>query len=121
MRRRRPLRREGREDHAVPSHNRVFFEGVAAAFNEMGGASRVDFARTDRAPLRILIGDRDSVVPPAIGKAILKRHNATGSPAIVDCKEYPGRTHRIVSQDGWEEVADHALDWALTHAASVRV
>ncbi|MDR6867897.1 pimeloyl-ACP methyl ester carboxylesterase [Microbacterium resistens] len=104
------------EDFAVNSYNRVFFEGVAAAFNEKGGVSRVDFARADRAPLLLIAGDRDHVVPPAIARAILKRYTGTGSSAVVEYKEYPGRTHRLVSQDGWEEIADDALGWAVEHA-----
>jgi non-heme chloroperoxidase len=106
------------EKYAVNSYNRVFFEGVAGAFNEKGGVSHVDFGRADRAPLLILTGEIDHVVPPAIGKAIVKKYKATGSPAVVDYKEFPGRTHRIVSQDGWEEVADYALTWALAHTNS---
>ncbi|GAA3814885.1 alpha/beta hydrolase [Cellulomonas soli] len=109
------------EQQAVPSYNRVFFEGVGAAFNEKGGASHVDYGRTDRAPLLIITGERDHVVPPAIGRAIVKKYAATGSPAVVDYREFPGRTHRIVSQDGWEEVADFALGWALEHAETARV
>lgn len=102
--------------YAVPSYNRVFFEGVAAAFNEKNGASHVDYGRADRAPLLIITGERDHVVPPAIGEAIVKKYRASGSAAVVDYREFPGRTHRIVSQDGWEEVADYALEWAVEHA-----
>ncbi|MDF1479371.1 alpha/beta hydrolase [Leifsonia sp. H3M29-4] len=104
------------EEFAVNSYNRVFFEGVAGAFNEKGGVSHVDYGRTDRAPLLIITGEIDHVVPPAIGKAILAKYAKSGSPAVVEHREFPGRTHRIVSQEGWEEVADSALDWALTHA-----
>ena len=106
------------EEFAIPSYNRVFFEGVGAAFNEKGGASHVDYSKPDRAPLLILTGSRDHVVPPAIGRAILKKYQSTGSPAVVDYREFPGRTHRIVSQDGWEEVADFALEWAESHLGS---
>ena len=56
-------------------------------------------------------------MPPASGEAIVKKYRATGSPAVVDDREFPGRTHRIVSQDGWDEVADYALEWATSHAA----
>ena len=56
-------------------------------------------------------------MPPAIGEAIVKKYRKTGSPAVVDYKTYPGRTHRLVSQDGWEEIADYALEWATTHAS----
>jgi non-heme chloroperoxidase len=105
------------ERYAVNSDNRVFFEGVAAAFNEKGGASHVDFGRADRAPLLILAGERDHVVPPAVAKAILAKYRSSGSPAVVEYRQYPGRTHRIVSQPGWEQVADDALAWATAHAA----
>jgi len=100
-------------DFAVNSYNRVFFEGVAGAFNEQGGVSHVNYARADRAPLLLIAGSIDHVVPPAIVKAINKKY--TG-PATVDYKEYAGRTHRLVSQDGWEEIADYALSWAVSHA-----
>lgn len=106
------------EEYAVNSYNRVFFEGVASTLNEKGGVSHVDYARADRAPLLVITGEIDHVVPPAIGRAIVKKYRSTGSPAIVDYKEFAGRTHRIVSQDGWEEVADHALAWALEHAVA---
>ena len=102
------------ETYAVPSYNRVFFEGVAGAFNEKGGVSHVDYDRADRAPLLLIAGSIDNVVPPAIVNAIFAKY--TG-PAIVEKKQYAGRTHRLVSQDGWEEIADYALSWALTHAA----
>lgn len=105
------------EEFAVNSYNRVFFEGVAAAFNEKGGVTHVDYARADRAPLYVITGEIDRVVPPAIGRAIVRKYRSTGSPAVVDYREYPGRTHRLVSQEGWEEIADEALTWAVAHTA----
>jgi pimeloyl-ACP methyl ester carboxylesterase len=102
------------EAEAIPSSNTVFFEGVAGAFNEKGGKSRVDWAKPDRAPLLITAGSADHVVPPAISKAIVKRYSA--GPSKVDYQEFAGRTHRIVSQDGWEEVADFVLSWAVKNA-----
>ncbi|WP_018638645.1 hypothetical protein [Parafrankia elaeagni] len=30
--------------------------------------------------------------------------------------EFPGRSHLLPAQEGWEEVADHALAWALDHS-----
>lgn len=104
------------EEYAVNSYNRVFFEGVTSVLNEKSGVTRVDYGRTDRAPLLVITGDIDHVVPPAIGKAVVKKYRSSGSPAIVEDKEYPGRTHRLVSQEGWEEIADFALDWATSHA-----
>lgn len=104
------------EEYAVNSYNRVFFEGVTSVLNEKGGVTHVDYARADRAPLLLIAGEIDHVVPPGIVRAIEKKYRASGSPAIVDYIEYPGRTHRLVSQDGWEQIADHALAWAVQHA-----
>ncbi|WP_164234588.1 alpha/beta hydrolase [Microbacterium hydrocarbonoxydans] len=106
------------EEYAVNSYNRVFFEGVSSVLNEKGGVTHVDYARADRAPLLVITGEIDHVVPPAIGKAIVKKYRSSGSPAIVEYKEYAGRTHRLVSQDGWEEIADEALTWAVAHATA---
>ena len=104
------------QDYAVNSYNRAFFEGVGGAFNEKGGASHVDYGRNDRAPLLLIAGEIDHVVPPAIVKAIHRKYTRSGSPSVVEYREYAGRTHRIVSQRGWEQVADDALAWALAHA-----
>lgn len=104
------------EQYAVPSYNRVFFEGVLSVLNEKGGVTRVDYARPDRAPLLLIAGEIDHVVPPAIVRAIEKKYRSTGSPSVVERREYAGRTHRLVSQDGWEQIADESLEWALAHA-----
>ncbi len=33
-------------------------------------------------------------------------------------KEFPERSHFIIGQEGWEEVADYALQWAMEHAVA---
>ncbi|AKV86881.1 hypothetical protein AKG07_11925 [Microbacterium sp. CGR1] len=106
------------EEYAVNSYNKVFFEGVTSVLNEKGGVTHVDYARADRAPLLVITGEIDHVVPPAIGRAIVKKYHSSGSTAIVEYKEYAGRTHRLVSQNGWEEIADYALTWAVEHATA---
>lgn len=106
------------EEYAVNSYNRVFFEGVTSVLNEKGGVTHVDYARADRAPLLLIAGEIDHVVPPTIVRAIERKYLSTGSPAVVERREYPGRTHRLVSQDGWEEIADFALTWAVTHSSA---
>lgn len=39
-----------------------------------------------------------------------------GSSAVTDYREIPNPTHHTVSQKGWEEVADFAIQWANMHA-----
>ncbi len=41
----------------------------------------------------------------------MKKYEKT--PAIVNIRDYPGRSHFTVGEAGWEEVADDALDWAI--------
>jgi hypothetical protein len=48
-----------------------------------------------------------------VNNANLKAQKQAPSPT--EYKEYPGRSH-FPGQDGWEDVADHALDWAVSHA-----
>ena len=37
--------------------------------------------------------------------------------AITAYKQFPDRSHWTCGQDGWEKVADFALDWALNPTA----
>ena len=75
------------------------------------GDSRIDYAKPDRAPLLFVAGGADHVVPASVNRKNAKRYKS----GVVDLKEFPGRTHYIVGQDGWEEVADYALAWAESH------
>jgi hypothetical protein len=34
-------------------------------------------------------------------------------PSLTEIRIFPGRSHRTLLDPGWEEVADHALDWAV--------
>jgi hypothetical protein len=36
---------------------------------------------------------------------------------VTEFKEFVGRSHYSLGQEGWEEVADYALDWAVEAAA----
>ena len=45
-------------------------------------------------------------------------HRLGKSSAVVEYEEYPGRPHFIAGAPGWEEVADHAIEWALRQAGA---
>jgi len=53
-------------------------------------------------------------VPAVVTRDACKIQKKTG--ALTELKEYPDRTHYTFSQDGWEEVADYSLDWAVRNA-----
>ncbi len=78
--------------------------------------------KADRAPLLLIAGSKDHIVPPKVAETVLEMYNRGGSgdgmekgKAVVEYKEFDGRTHHIVGQEGWEEVADYALEWAENH------
>ncbi len=69
---------------------------------------RVDYEHP-HAPLLLLAGDQDHVIPAA-----LNERNAAQYPAesgSVELEVMPGRTHLTLLEPGWESVADKVIGW----------
>jgi pimeloyl-ACP methyl ester carboxylesterase len=101
--------------YAAPGPGRVLFQGALANFNPHSPAS-VDFKR-DRAPLLLIAGGADHLVPAVIDKSTADHYAKSG--AVTEYKLFPGRSHWTIAEPGWEDVADYALDWAVAHARTV--
>jgi alpha-beta hydrolase superfamily lysophospholipase len=97
------------ERYAVPGPGRILFQAALANFNPHA-ATRVDFNNDDRAPLLIIGGGVDHVVPATVTQEAAGHYRK--SKAVTAYKEFPGRSHYTLGQEGWEAVADYALDWA---------
>ena len=52
-------------------------------------------------------------MPPKVQRSNAKHYK---SKTVTEVKEYPGKAHLLPAQDGWQEIADYALDWATKHA-----
>jgi len=103
------------ERYAIPGSRSVLLEGAICNLNP-GTALRVDYKRNDRAPLLFIAGGEDHVIPLPVNKHNVEKYRR--SRAVTEYKEYPGRAHFTMKQDGWEEIADYVLDWATEQAAT---
>jgi len=100
--------------YAVPGPDHVLFQGAFANFNPHA-ATAVNFENNNRAPLLLISGGKDHVSPASVVEANSKLYRK--SEAITECKEFSERTHYTIGRDGWEDVADYSLDWAVSHAS----
>src|SRR5688572_24163934 len=74
-------------------------------------AAKVDFKRP-HAPLLFIAGEKDRLMPASLNRANYERYRRKSS-SLVEFKEFAGRGHySIIGGEGWEDVADYALDWA---------
>jgi len=94
--------------HVVPETVRVFFQSAIALLSP-GSPTKVNFANATRAPLLLIAGAKDRIVPPVINRRNLQAY--AKSPARTDFHEFADRTHWIIAQPGWEEVAEYASSW----------
>jgi pimeloyl-ACP methyl ester carboxylesterase len=100
--------------YSIPAANSILWDGALSLLNP-NAASKVNYHKSDRAPLLFIGGSDDHLAPPAINKANVRKY-VKNSSAVTDYREFPNRTHHTVGQKGWEEVADFAMQWASTHA-----
>jgi pimeloyl-ACP methyl ester carboxylesterase len=84
-------------------------ESRQVARGPLSTMAKVDFKRM-HAPLLLIAGTDDRIIPAALNRANHRKYNAS-LPAIADFKEFPGRTHFIIGQPDWSEVADYISAW----------
>ncbi|MFE4821632.1 alpha/beta hydrolase [Streptomyces sp. NPDC056704] len=106
------------ERYHVPGPGRVLFQGAFANFNPRA-VTRVDFRNERRAPLLFIAGGEDHIVPAVVNRANARLYRR--SAAVTEYREFPGRSHLTISQDGWREVADYAMAWVLNRALLLKV
>lgn len=71
-------------------------------------AARVDFA-APHAPLLMLAGELDRIVPAKLNQANFARYSHEGS--LRELRLLPERTHVVLGQDGWQAICDTTADW----------
>lgn len=107
---------EGRalyERYHVPASGSIFWGSALANVHPGPDDTHVDYGNDDRAPLLFIAGGEDHLMPPKIQRSNAKHYT---SDTVTEVKEYEGYAHLLPAQDGWEAIADDALEWALAHA-----
>jgi pimeloyl-ACP methyl ester carboxylesterase len=94
--------------YTVPAPNRVLLQIAFANFTRHTAVT-VNFRNDTRAPLLLVAGGKDRIVPSSIVKANFDLYRE--SKAETDYKEYPEQTHLTLLQE--TKVADYVLGWAL--------
>ena len=102
------------ERYHIPAANHALFDVGLATFTR-NGPTKVDFTREGRAPMLSIAFENDHIVPPKAARHNVEKYRESKS--ITAFKEFPGRPH-FPGAPGWEEVADHALDWAMNPTAT---
>jgi pimeloyl-ACP methyl ester carboxylesterase len=102
------------ERYHVPASTNVLHEYAFANFHREA-PTKVDFRREGRAPLLFIGFGQDHLMPPKVVRHNEEKYDDAVS--ITEFQEFPGRPHFPAAQ-GWEEVADYALSWAVDHATT---
>ena len=98
---------------AIPGPGRVLFQAAVSNFTPNSPAA-VHPKRGNRPPLLLQANGKDHTVPASVTTNAFKIQRKASS--ATELKEYPDRSHYTFAQDGWEGVADDALEWATRHA-----
>jgi pimeloyl-ACP methyl ester carboxylesterase len=94
--------------YVVPETGRIFFQAAFAAIDPQH-ALRVNFKNNERAPLLLITSEYDHLVPAHVTRVTYNHYKLSTS--RTDFHEFPGRSHLLIAQDGWEEVADYVSNW----------
>ena len=104
------------DDEAKRLYDTYHVAASGAALMQMANANlnpfseaKLDPKNPERGPLLVIDGEKDHTVPWAIANASYKRQSKNSS--VTEIKQMPNRGHALTIDDGWEEVAQAALDF----------
>ena len=101
--------------NALPeSQQRAFYDRYAVPESRLvpeqslTSVAHIDFD-APHAPLLMTAGSRDHIIPAHLNKTNFEKYGDEGS--VTDFREFEGRDHLTIVEDGWEQVADFVEDW----------
>ena len=96
------------ERFIIPVPGRIFFQAA------LGLGNAVNFKNPRRAPLLLIAAAQDRTSTPSMVRAMYRKHKR--APSLTEIVEFPNRSHWLIAEAGWEEVAEKAIRWAETNA-----
>jgi pimeloyl-ACP methyl ester carboxylesterase len=91
------------DEQIIQAPGRIYFQAA------LGLGNGVNFANPKRAPLLLIAGEKDLTVTPSMVRAMYRLHKK--SPAPVELIEFPGHSHYLIAEPGWEQVAGAIQAW----------
>lgn len=95
--------------YIIPTPGKVYWDGLVSS------VGKIKFGNPKRAPLLIVGGKQDLIAEAKMTRGIFNKQKR--SPSHTELKIFPG-SHWQVIDDGWQQIADFALDWAARNARS---
>ncbi|TWI97551.1 alpha-beta hydrolase superfamily lysophospholipase [Mucilaginibacter frigoritolerans] len=93
--------------------DKVFDEIAVPESRSIPRGTLKSFAKIDlkkpHNPLLIIAGEKDHIVPPSLNLKNFKAYKDTSS--VITFKEFKGRSHYIVGEPNWQEVAGYVYNW----------
>lgn len=97
------LMRATYDEHIVPAPGRIYFQAA------LGIGNAVNFRSSVRPPLLLVAASEDRTSTPSMVQAMYLKHSKALSTTTQ--KEFPSRSHWLIAEQGWEEVATFAIEW----------
>lgn len=89
------------EKFTIPESKTVTRGGLTSA-------AKVDYAKP-HAPLLLTSGNKDNIIPAHLNLRNFKKYQRNDS--VLDYKEFDGRNHFVLGQQGWRGDADYIFNW----------
>jgi pimeloyl-ACP methyl ester carboxylesterase len=97
------------ERYSAPAPEQVIIDRMLARLR-WRRASAFYYSYDDRAPLLIIAAEYDALVPPSV---VARNYQWYSSLAETDFAEFPGRSHLVMLERGWQEIADYVSGWLM--------
>lgn len=98
--------------YIVPTPGKLYWDGILTK------TGAIQWDNPNRAPLLLIGGGKDLIADASMTKANYERQKQ--APSKTELKIFPDRSHWTCMDPGWQEVADLALDFAVSNARPAR-